>query len=405
VTTRKIASSTRRDFLRRSALLLPASAAILGGSAALTNPASAQSDTFGVPPPAGISAQAVYAIDSASGAVLYSLNATTQRPIASITKCVTALTVIQAANAGRITLDDLVTIEDDDQVQPAYSTLGARVGDQISVSGLLEGLLIPSGGDCANALARYVGGKLAKQTDPDASRAAFVSAMNDYVQNSLHLKNTNFTDAAGDDDNSGYSTAVDLMQVGIRLMADPTLKWIVAQPATSVPSTNGDPYVLPNTNDFVSGKNPLSGVVGIKTGSTSAAGASLLVARDVNNGSTTVIMAVLGSTIVYDGDGTITTDARYDDTKAIFADMDSRFTWNTADQVQTLFPDLKDQLSVWGVEFKDPPVLPIATGAKDKPTCQLVLGKATGAGKQAGSVEFYSGSDVTGSIPVYQVGG
>ncbi|HEU0165674.1 MAG TPA: hypothetical protein VFQ54_11575, partial [Thermomicrobiales bacterium] len=295
--------------------------------------------------------------------------------------------------------------EDDDMAAAGYSTMGARVGDQISVANLLAGLLIPSGGDAANALSRYVGGKLSGETDVDTARSAFVSSMNEYVQSTLKLKNTNFTDPAGDDDSSGYSTAMDLMQVGVKIMADPDLSWIVGQYTVSVPSQNGDPYPLTSTNDLL--KDSSNGIVGIKTGSTDGAGACLLSARKVNNGANTAIIVVLGSSLKYDGNGDIVkdSDGRFTDTEAIIGDMDSRFTWNTADQVETLFPDLKDQLSVWGVEFKDPPVVPIATGAKDKPTCQLVLGKATDAGKQAGSVDFYSGSDITGSIPVYQVGG
>jgi len=146
------------------------------------------------------------------------------------------------------------------------------------------------------------------------------------------------------------------------------------------------------------------GVIGIKTGSTEGAGASLLLARSVNNGGNIVIMAVLGSTLAYDASSNITADERYTDAKTIFADMDARFTWTSLDQIGDTFAGLKEEMAAWGVGLKDPPVMPIDMRAEDKPSYQLVLGPPTDGGKQAGSVLLFTGDTLVASVPVYQLG-
>lgn len=207
-------------------------------AAPLGNSAAAQR---GIAPP-DVTAQAVYAIDLDSGAVLYSKNADEQRPIASITKVVTALVVVQ-----HVALDEQVTIIESDQVQPPFTSMGARPGDTLTVSELLQGLLLPSGGDAANALARYVGGKLANSTDIHVSMNAFMDEMNNYAK-SLGLTESYFTTPDGDDDTSAFSSAHDLAILGAELMKNADLAWIVSQPSVSLASQNGPSYDLVTTN-------------------------------------------------------------------------------------------------------------------------------------------------------------
>jgi serine-type D-Ala-D-Ala carboxypeptidase (penicillin-binding protein 5/6) len=108
-----------------------------------------------------ITAQSAFALDVKSGKTLSALNADERRPMASLTKMVTALVVTKALNDDLIALDDSVTIEDSDVVDPAiYSHMGLVAGDTVTVEQLLDGMLIPSGNDAAKALARYVGERL-----------------------------------------------------------------------------------------------------------------------------------------------------------------------------------------------------------------------------------------------------
>lgn len=364
-------------------------------AAAPVQPTADAAPNRGIAPPQ-VSAQAVYAFDLQSGTVLYEKNIDARRPVASITKVVTALVTVNNA-----TLDEQVKIVDSDLLDPnsAYTRMGLHSGDTLSVAQLLYGLMLPSGGDAALALARHVGEKLSGSTDPDTARTAFIDEMNKYVQ-TLGLKNSFFTDPAGEDDANAFSTAHDVAIIGGELMKNADLAFIVNQPTQSFTSNAGQPYDLKTTNTLLG----QDGVIGIKTGSTEGAGASLLLARSVNSGGNIVIMAVLGSTLTYDAGSAITADDRYTDSQTIFADMDARFTWTSLDQTGDTFAGLKEEMAVWGVGLKDPPVMPIDMRAEDKPSYQLVLDPPTDGGKQAGSVLLYTGDTLVASVPVYQLG-
>ncbi|MGN6486116.1 MAG: D-alanyl-D-alanine carboxypeptidase family protein, partial [Thermomicrobiales bacterium] len=263
--------------------------------------------TLGIAPP-DVSAKAVYALDMTSGAVLYAKNADAKLPIASITKVITALVTVN-----HVGLTEQVTIAQEDLLDPnsTFTKMNLRAGDVLSVADLLEGLLLPSGGDAANALARYVGGKIANTTDGNAALTAFIDEMNAYAK-SLGLTESYFTNVAGDDDQGAFSSAHDLAIIGSQLMKNADLAWMVAQPSMQVASQNGDPYVLTNTNKMLQPSDAEydPNVVGITTGSTEGAGASVLLARKANEGQSTVILVVLGSTLEYDENYTIVTDQR-----------------------------------------------------------------------------------------------
>ncbi|MGC4107521.1 MAG: serine hydrolase [Thermomicrobiales bacterium] len=353
--------------------------------------APATSDrTMGIAPP-DVSAKAVYALDMGSDAVLYSKNADDKLPIASITKVVTALVTVN-----HVGLSEQVTIQDEDLIDPnsALTKVGLRSGDVLTVADLLSGLLLPSGGDAANALARYVGGKLANTTDTNTAVTAFIDEMNAYAKN-LGLTESYFTNPDGDDDQGAFSSAHDLAIMGAEFMKNADLAWIASQPSVSIPSQNGEPYAATNTNAMIQPGNQYydPSVVGIKTGSTEGAGASVMLARKADDGQSTVILVVLGSTLEYDKDYNIVTDDRWSDATTIFTDMDTRFTWTQVDA--STFPDLQEQLSVWGLELRDTPIVPLDQDA----TFQLVVPPP--GGDQQGEVVIYSGDSELASIPVY----
>lgn len=367
----------------------------MGAPLALGAPkASAEAEsTLGIAPPE-VSAKAVYALDTASGAVLYAKNADAKLPIASITKMVTALVTVN-----HVALSEQVTIQQEDLIDPdsAFTHVGLRAGDILTVADLLNGLMLPSGGDAANALARYVGGKLGNTTDINASTTAFIDEMNAYAKG-LGLTESYFTNVAGDDDQGAFSSAHDLAIMGAELMKNADLAWIVAQPSGQIPSQNGEPYALTNTNRMMQPTDQYydPNVVGIKTGSTEGAGASVVLARKANDGQSTVILVILGSTLVYDESYNIVTDDRWGDASAIFSDMDQRFTWTPVDA--SSFPGLQEELSVWGLELRDTPVIPLDKDA----TFQLVVPPA--GSDQQGEVVIFSGESELASIPAYASG-
>jgi D-alanyl-D-alanine carboxypeptidase (penicillin-binding protein 5/6) len=260
----------------------------------------------------GVTARAVYAYDLANKKALYELNSTEQMPIGSIVKVVTALVTVE-----HVALDDVVTIEDSDLVDPAiYSNMGLIEGDSLTVEQLLQGLLIPSGGDAAQALARYVGAQISGMDDPDKARTAFVAEMNAYAE-SLGLANTHFANATGDEAKDNYSSAEDVAWLGAQLMEDDDLAAIVAMPSYDFVSVGGNEYIQSTTNQLLGA----DGIVGIKTGSTGEAGGCVVLAQERADGSL-VVLTILGSDLTYDDLNRITADARWDDARQVLQGID-----------------------------------------------------------------------------------
>ncbi|MGB3330430.1 MAG: hypothetical protein WBA46_15825, partial [Thermomicrobiales bacterium] len=221
--------------------------------------------------------------------------------------------------------------------------------------------------------------------------------MNAYA-GSLGLTESYFTNPDGDDDKGAFSSAHDLAIMGAELMKNADLAWMVSQTSMSIASQNGEPYALTNTNEMIQPGTQYydPSVVGIKTGSTEGAGASVLLARKANNGQSTVILVVLGATLEYDQNYAIVTDQRWADATTIFKDMDARFTWQQVDA--STFSGLQEQLSVWGLELRDTPILPLDKDA----TFQLVV-PPPGSDKP-GQVVIYSGESELATIQAYPAG-
>lgn len=139
-------------------------------------------------------AKSTIVMDMDSGRVLYESKSDKKSLIASITKVMTCIIVLEKGN-----LDDIVTVGD--EVLSMYGTnIYLEVGEEISVSDLLYGLMLRSGNDSAVVLAKYISG----------SEKEFVKLMNSYATK-LGMVNTTFSNAHGlDDDTKNYSTAYDM---------------------------------------------------------------------------------------------------------------------------------------------------------------------------------------------------
>src|SRR5256884_8357274 len=223
----------------------------------------------GTPPP--VSAQAAYLLDADTGHVLVDVRGEQRLPMASTTKIMTALIVIQTAD-----LSQLVTIRQDaiKEVQAHNgSTANLVVGDQISLKDLLYGLMLPSGDDAAVAIADAVGGTTSK----------FVQTMNLFARR-LHLTQTHYINPdgltyltpQGRPDPNQYMSAADLVHLARSAMANPFFAQIVelqhyALPASAVHHA----YAWDSINTLLS---TYPGATGIKTGYTVEAGYCLVFA-------------------------------------------------------------------------------------------------------------------------------
>jgi D-alanyl-D-alanine carboxypeptidase (penicillin-binding protein 5/6) len=262
---------------------LPASAP----AAAASRPAQAAAPSIPLRPaasgrPRHIRARGAEVMNAVTGQRLWSRNLNRRKPMGSITKVMTALVVIRAGH-----LEQRITIT---KAIPAYirrhpdaSSAGLRAGDVLTARQLLEAMLVPSGCDAALALARAYG----------PGRRAFVQKMNAAARQ-LGMTRTHFSNFDGmplPTEHSTYSTPADLMILGRAAMQLAPFRRIVRQQSHALARTAAHHAYYWLSTNLLLGAYP--GTVGIKTGSTRAAGYCLLFEATV--GGTTLIGVVLHS--------------------------------------------------------------------------------------------------------------
>jgi serine-type D-Ala-D-Ala carboxypeptidase (penicillin-binding protein 5/6) len=208
--------------------------------------------------------------------------ATRRVPIASVAKLMTAYVILQdhplSANGSGpdITVEPPEAAEYPSQVANGDSLVAVAAGETLTERQALEALLLPSADNIAWILARWDAGR----------QDAFTAKMNDTARR-LDMSGTRYTDPSGLDA-STVSTAADQVRLGLAVMNVPALAAITAMPAAVVPVAG----VIRNTNTLLG----QDGIVGLKTGSTRAAGGCFLVAawQQVSGRSTLIVAATFG---------------------------------------------------------------------------------------------------------------
>jgi len=232
--------------------------------------------------PKKVKAKGAVLADAATGQVLWSRDLDTERPMASVTKVMTALLVLQAGNLGqeiRIT-----------KAAMSYAwknggeSAGLHPGDQLTAQQLLPALLLPSGADAAYALATTYG----------PGMNAFIAKMNATAAQ-MGMTHTHFTSPDGlpyPTETATYSTPSDLLILGLAAMKYPVFRSIVDLRFYNLQKVKGlhHHYWWDNTDGLIAS---YQGAMGIKTGYTDKALHCLLF-EAARNGRT-LIGVVLGS--------------------------------------------------------------------------------------------------------------
>lgn len=191
--------------------------------------------------------------------VLYSKNENTQLPMASTTKIVTAITVIENCDD----LDALVTIPKSATLAEG-SSIYLRANEQLTIRQLLYGLMLQSGNDAAETLALELG---------NGSLENFAELMNQTAKN-CGAENSNFVTPHGLDDKEHYTTAYDLAKITSYALKNPVFKEIVSCKKYIIPATeHNTARTLLNKNKLLSS---LDGCNGVKTGYTKKSGRCLV---------------------------------------------------------------------------------------------------------------------------------
>lgn len=219
-----------------------------------------------------LNSRAAIIYDRTSKTVIYGKNINDKRAMASTTKIMTSILVLEKGN-----LDKEIEVSKK-AANTGGSRLGLKTGDKIKLKDLLYGLLLRSGNDAAVQIAIEIGGSV----------EGFAQMMNLKAQE-IGLVNTHFVTPHGLDDENHYTTAYEMALLTDYALNNKEFAQIVNTKQTTV-NINAKPVTINNTNELLGN---LEGVNGVKTGFTNNAGRCLV--TSVKRGEFQIITVVFGA--------------------------------------------------------------------------------------------------------------
>lgn len=336
-------------------------------------------DTAGDAPTFQVDAKAAILIEAETGTVLYAFNENESLPIASITKIMTMLLIMEALDSGKIKTSDTTTVS-------AYASKmgGSQVylkeGETFTVEELLKAVAVHSANDASVALAEMVAG----------TEDAFVAMMNEKAAE-LGMKNTKFLDCTGLTDEGHYSSAYDVALMSRELLVKHPK--IIHYTTIWHDTFRDGKFDLDNTNKLV---RRYKGTTGLKTGFTNAAGFCLSASAERDG--TKFISVILGAK---------TNDERFSESARL---LDFAFSnWESA-KIQKKGLEAgkvkvkKGVTAEITVNFAEDAVVVVKKGTRDKITETLDMPEIINAPVKAGQTVGVLNIDLDGkrlaSIPV-----
>lgn len=298
-------------------------------------------------------------MDQASGKILFEKNAHERLPIASVTKVMTLLLVMEAIDEGAISLEDTVTCSPE-AASMGGSQIWLEAGEVMTVHELLKAAAVVSANDACAALAEHVAGSIEE----------FVRQMNVHAAE-LGMKDTLFLDCSGLNDEA-YSCAHDVAVMSRELMKHP----LITQYTTIWMDTlrNGESQLV-NTNKLV---RFYAGVTGLKTGTTSAAGHNL--SATAERGGLALVAVILGCD---------TTDERFGGARKMldhgFAQYASYTPYLDPELLRPL-PVLRGVVSTVEIEAGTMTPLLVKKGEEKRIVCEVTVAEDVEAPVAAGQI-------------------
>ncbi len=200
-----------------------------------------------------LTAPSAILMENSTGKILYEKNIHERRPMASVTKVMTMLLLMEEIDKGNISYDDYITGSAN-----ARNTEGSTIylddGEKLTVRDILKGVAVASGNDASVAVAEYISG----------SESAFVELMNRRAQE-LGMVNTHFVNSHGLDEDGHYSSAYDIALMSRELMKHPDIHNFTT---IWMDTLRDGKFALSNTNKLI---RFYEGATGLKTGTTTKA--------------------------------------------------------------------------------------------------------------------------------------
>lgn len=219
-----------------------------------------------------LNSKAAIIFDRTSKTVIYGKNINDKRAMASTTKIMTSLLVLENGDLNK----EIEVCKK--AAGTGGSRLGLKTGDKLKLKDLLYGLLLRSGNDAAVQIAIEIGGSI----------EGFAELMNEKAKK-LNLNNTHFVTPHGLDNENHYTTAYEMALLTDYALENKEFAKIVGTKQTTI-AINGSPVTINNTNELLGN---LNGVNGVKTGFTGNAGRCLV--TSCKRGDFNIITVVLGA--------------------------------------------------------------------------------------------------------------
>ena len=169
-------------------------------------------------------AEAALLMDMNSGRLIYGKNIDERLYPASTTKMMTGILALESGHMGETATATYEALKD---ITLEDSHMGILIGEELTMTDLINGMLVYSANDAANVIAIQVAG----------SMDAFVDMMNAKAQE-LGMTNTHFVNACGTHNDDHYTTARDLAILARYCMQNETFRSIVSQPTYHIAPTN-----------------------------------------------------------------------------------------------------------------------------------------------------------------------
>lgn len=197
-------------------------------------------------------------IEASTGKIIYEKNMNEKYAVASMTKMVAQIIILEQIEAGKIKWSDVVTVSKN-AADMGGSQIYISQGEKITIEDLMKGISMASGNDATVQMAEVISG----------SEAKFVELMNKKVKQ-LGLKNTQFKNCTGLDEEGHYSSAYDMAMIARELVINhPEIVKFSSVYEDYLREDTENKFWLVNTNKLV---RFYEGADGLKTGHTDAAG-------------------------------------------------------------------------------------------------------------------------------------
>ena len=313
-----------------------------------------------------------------TGDILYEKEPDAEVPMASITKIMTLLLTLEAVEAGKISMTDIVPIS-----EHAFNMGGSQIwlepGEQFTLDELIKAICVCSANDAAVAVAEFVGG----------SEPVFAEMMNARAAE-LGMTHTRFVNACGLDAEGHYSSARDVAVMSLALLRHPK---ILEYSGIWMDTLRGGETQLTNTNKML---KSYAGITGLKTGTTNGAG--VCISASAVRGGMGLLAVVLGSP----------------SSKERFASATAMLDYGFATFEAGAFPQIAgsaDTLRVTGgveqqvaLDYTVPEKMLLKKGEGQTLTAAVVLPEKldapVAAGTQVASVTLKAGEEILGEYPV-----